>query len=73
MLILREGGGAYWGPTVLHEEILHDHGSHKDQKEEGVVEEAAEDVELLNTELASIDLVEDLHAHKGLEDDRVVG
>ena len=73
MLILREGYGADWGATVLHEEVLHDHGAHKDQKEEGVVEEAAEDVELLNTELASVDLVEDLHAHKSLEDDGVVG
>ena len=73
MLILSEGDGADWGPTILHEEVLHDHGAYKDEKEEGVVEEAAEDVELLNTELASVDLVEDLHANKGLEDDRVVG
>jgi hypothetical protein len=73
MLIITKGDGADWGATVLHKEVLHDHGTHKDQKEEGVVEEAAEDVELLNTELASVDLVEDLHAHKGLEDDRVVG
>ena len=73
MLFLTEGDSANWGTTVLHEEVLHDHGAHKDQKEEGVVEEAAEDVELLNPELASVDLVEDLHAYKGLEDDRVVG
>ena len=73
MLILTEGDCANWGTTVLHEEVLHDHGAHKDQKEERVVKEAAEDVELLNTELASVDLVEDLHANKGLEDDGVVG
>jgi hypothetical protein len=73
MLFLTEGDSADWGTTVLHEEVLHNHGAHKDQKEEGVVEEAAEDVELLNTELASVDLVENLHANKGLEDDRVVG
>jgi hypothetical protein len=73
MLILTEGDSANWGTSVLHEEVLHDHGAHKDQKEEGIVEEAAEDVELLNSELASVDLVENLHAYKGLEDDRVVG
>ena len=73
MLFLTEGDSADWGTTVLHEEVLHDHGAHKDQKEEGVVKEAAEDIELLYTELTSVDLVENLHAHKGLEDDRVVG
>ena len=73
MLILSEGDGADWGTTVLHKEVLYDHSSYKDQKEKGIVEETAEYVELLFTELASVDLVEDLHAHKGLEDYRVVG
>ena len=56
MLILTKGDSADWGATVLH-----DHVAHKDQKEKRVFEEAALDVELLKTELASVDLVEDLH------------
>jgi hypothetical protein len=57
----------------LDHEVLDGSGENEDKQEEGVVEEATENVEVLGSQLSRVDLVEKLHAHKGLEDHCVVG
>ena len=44
----------------------------EDDDEEGIVEEVSEDVEFCFLEFSSIDLVEDLHQDKGVEEDAVM-
>ena len=44
----------------------------EDDDEEGVVEEVGEDVEFGFLEFSGVDLVEDLHQDKGVEEDAVV-
>ena len=47
-------------------------GDDEDDKEEGIVEEILEDVEFSFLEFPSVDLVEDLHQDKSVEEDAVV-
>jgi hypothetical protein len=57
---------------VLHEDHLDDDGAKYDDEEEGVIEEADENVDFAALELASIDLVEDLKEHKTVEENGIV-
>lgn len=61
------------GVTIasLLTEYLYQQGSQDDGAEDGVVENALEDVPL-SVNLAGIDLVEDLHQDKRIEHDGVV-
>ena len=52
-------------------DYLYEEGSKDDGAEDGVVEDAFKDVPLA-VDLASIELVKDLHQDKGVEDDGVV-
>ena len=72
MKLIRKGNSADGGASYLNHEVLNNPGCDEDQEEERVVEEAAENIVLLGPKLASVDLVEDLHANEGLENDSVV-
>jgi len=50
---------------------LHSESQRSYEQEQRVVEEASENIELLVTQLTRVDLVEDLHKHKCLEEHRV--
>lgn len=47
-------------------------GEDEDDEEERVVEEVLKDIDLGRLQLPSIDLVEDLQQHEGMEEDTVV-
>lgn len=53
--------------TELGDADLDGEGEHSDEEEDPVVEESGEHVEISGAELASVDLVEQLHEHEGLE------
>ena len=72
MHIGAQGDGADCLASELDHEVLDRSGENEDKQEEGVVEEATENVEVLRSQLSRVDLVEKLHAHKGLEDHCVV-
>ena len=72
MLLHGQRAGTYGHATVLDKEVLHDACSQNDADKQVVVEEPMEDVVLLEPELPGIDLVEDLHEHKSVEDQSVV-
>lgn len=57
--------------SVLDHEVLNDKGEDGDAKEPSVVADVGEDVELPLSKLTSVELVEELHEHEGLEDDGV--
>ena len=63
--------GTHVPSTVLDDDDLDGKGGDGDHDEEPVVEEGGEDVELAFSQLARVDLVEQLHEHEGLEDDGV--
>lgn len=56
--------------SKLHQQDLHDESEDDDAKEDPVVEEVGEDIQVL-AQLAAIDLIEYLHHHEGLEHDRI--
>jgi hypothetical protein len=58
--------------SVLNEEDLYYHCDAEDAKEEGVVEEISEYVELGLVDLAAVDLIKDLHEDERVEDHRIV-
>lgn len=72
MKLIRKGNSADGGASNLNHEVLNNHCCYEDQEEQGVVEEAGEYIVFLGTKLACVDLVEDLHANEGLENDSVV-
>ena len=70
--LVADGDGTHWGATKLHHEVLNRHCWEEDEQEERVVEETSKNIVLFDSELSGVDLVEDLHAHEGLENNRVV-
>eukprot|EP01136_Pigoraptor_vietnamica_P010646 Opistho-1_new@48532 len=70
-LVPRQGHAAEGEAAKLNNDRLDDHLSKEDEAEERVIEHSLEHVELA-VNLARVDLVEHLHLHKRVEDDRVV-
>ena len=59
-------------PTELHKNDLNCKSAQNDQKEQIVVEEAREYVEISLSELTSINFIEDLHEHENVKDNGIV-
>lgn len=68
MLIEGERHSAGGMTTVLNHGDLNCDGAYYNENEKAVVEEALENIVLLGTELARVDLVEDLHENERVED-----
>lgn len=68
MLIEGERHCADCMTTVLYHGDLNGNGAYYNENEKTVVEETLEHIVLLGTELARVDLVEDLHENERMED-----
>ena len=73
VLIERKRDCAHCCATIFDKCCLDKYGCNDDEKEEPVVEKALKNVEILVTELARVYLIEDLHKHERVEDNRVEG
>lgn len=69
MLVEGEVDTSDWFSSVLNEKVLDSNGEDNDEDEKIIVEESREDVVLVGSKFTRIDLVEDLHEDKGIEDD----
>lgn len=72
MLIESQGCCADGDSTILHKDVLDQASADHNAKEEEVIEKAMEDVVFLHSKFPSIDLIENLHKHKSVEDQRVM-
>lgn len=67
-----EGDGTERMSSELDASELDGEGEDEDDREEGVIEEVLEDVDLSRFQLPGVDLVEDLKQHEGMEEDAVM-
>ena len=73
VLLKRKRDCAHSCTTIFDKCCLDKNGCNDDENEEPIVEEALEHVVLLVAELARVNLIEDLHKHERVEDNRVEG